>query len=232
VTLVASKTYYEILGVDKNATKAQLRSAYRNLAKQNHPDVTSGSQNKMQELNRAWLILSDLSTRNEYDSILFQDDIEEVAIPQPQPMPQTKLTRRQAWSAGVQTQVEKLVYQAGRSATQTLLLKNHQQVRSDYDDLLPALAKEIANDTEARVRSARAAGTTPLDLGVASTLVGIRFVANEIKRQSPPITKSQILKAELLDRMWDILAYELTHELVVSLGGNPKLAEYLNNQPK
>ena len=65
------KDYYEILGVDKNATEAQIKSAYRKLAKKYHPDVdkSSSAQEKFKDINEAYEVLSDKQKRERYDSL-------------------------------------------------------------------------------------------------------------------------------------------------------------------
>ena len=65
------KDYYEILGVDKKATEAQIKSAYRKLAKKYHPDVdkSSSAQEKFKDINEAYEVLSDKQKRQRYDSL-------------------------------------------------------------------------------------------------------------------------------------------------------------------
>jgi hypothetical protein len=61
------RDYYEILGIDKNATPAEIKSAFRHLATKLHPDVSPGTEEEFKILNEAWLILSDPDKRNSYD---------------------------------------------------------------------------------------------------------------------------------------------------------------------
>ena len=66
----ASSDYYSVLGLDRRCTTAQIRAAYRLLAKQHHPDVNGNSPGtvaRLQELNAAHETLSDLERRRAYD---------------------------------------------------------------------------------------------------------------------------------------------------------------------
>ena len=66
---MASRDYYEILGVSRNATADELKAAFRKLARQYHPDVNkeAGAEEKFKELNEAYAILSDPEKRAAYD---------------------------------------------------------------------------------------------------------------------------------------------------------------------
>ena len=64
------KNYYEILGVDKNATPEQIKAAYRKLAMKYHPDRNQGDEaaaEKFKEINEAHETLSDEQKRAAYD---------------------------------------------------------------------------------------------------------------------------------------------------------------------
>ena len=65
-----NRDYYEVLGVDKGADDAAIKSAYRKLAKQYHPDLHPGdkaAEAKFKEVNEAYSVLSDAEKRAAYD---------------------------------------------------------------------------------------------------------------------------------------------------------------------
>jgi len=65
-----SESYYDILGINENATKEEIRKAYRILSLQNHPDRNHNNPNAKnicQKLNEAYQVLSDEQKRAEYD---------------------------------------------------------------------------------------------------------------------------------------------------------------------
>lgn len=219
-------THYELLGVTPDCSFDELRTAYRRLAREHHPDVATASvqTNSMAAVNEAWRVLSDTRLRERYDATV------EVPRPVPAQAPHRPPpgTRRQAWAAGVQAQMARLSRLAGRSATQTLLIRNPRGGRPAYEAVVDDLVAKLATDVESRVRAARAAGAAPLDLGVAATLVGVRTVADCMRRDAPlGVTPESLMAAELLDRMWDVLAHELPVQLTTSLGGNPHVAQVL-----
>lgn len=63
-----SKNYYEVLGINKSASKDDIKKAFRKLAHQYHPDKKSGNADKFKEVNEAYTVLSDDKKRAEYDS--------------------------------------------------------------------------------------------------------------------------------------------------------------------
>jgi len=62
-----SKDYYSILGVDKNASKDEIKKAFRKLAHEHHPDKGNGNADKFKEINEAYQVLSNDSKRQQYD---------------------------------------------------------------------------------------------------------------------------------------------------------------------
>lgn len=62
-----SKDYYQVLGVNKGASKDEIKKAFRKLAHQYHPDKPGGNDAKFKEVNEAYQVLSDDSKRAQYD---------------------------------------------------------------------------------------------------------------------------------------------------------------------
>ncbi len=65
----SKRDYYEILGLQRDASADELKRAYRRLARQYHPDVNkeSGSEEQFKEINEAYEVLSDQEKRARYD---------------------------------------------------------------------------------------------------------------------------------------------------------------------
>ena len=67
---MANKDYYSILGIDKNASEDDIKSAYRKLAKKYHPDLNKDNPDaaeKFKEINEAYEVLGDKQKRSNYD---------------------------------------------------------------------------------------------------------------------------------------------------------------------
>ena len=63
------RDYYEVLGVSRDATDAEIKKAYRKLSKKYHPDINkeAGAEDKFKEVSEAYEILSDAQKRAAYD---------------------------------------------------------------------------------------------------------------------------------------------------------------------
>lgn len=62
------KDLYAVLGVSKNATEAEIKSAYRKLARKYHPDVNKNEAEKFKEISAAYEIVGDKEKRKKYDN--------------------------------------------------------------------------------------------------------------------------------------------------------------------
>jgi len=68
--LNGKRDYYEVLGISKTATEQEIKSAYRKMALQHHPDrnpENQDSEEKFKEAAEAYSILSDPQKRSQYD---------------------------------------------------------------------------------------------------------------------------------------------------------------------
>src|SRR5215831_11112220 len=67
---MAKRDFYEVLGVSKGASEADIKKAYRRLARKLHPDVNPGdkaAQKRFQEVQEAYDVLRDAEKRRAYD---------------------------------------------------------------------------------------------------------------------------------------------------------------------
>ena len=80
------RDYYEVLGIDRNASKTQIKLAYRRLSKKYHPDKNKkdlSAKQKFIEIHEAYEILSDPKRKSQYDNIglsepFFGNDFESI----------------------------------------------------------------------------------------------------------------------------------------------------------
>ncbi len=62
-----AKDYYEVLGVSRDASKDEIKKAYRKMAHKYHPDKDTGDEAKFKEVNEAYQVLSDDQKKSQYD---------------------------------------------------------------------------------------------------------------------------------------------------------------------
>jgi molecular chaperone DnaJ len=62
-----AKDYYDILGVDRNASQEEIKKAFRKLAHKYHPDKETGDEQTFKEISEAYNVLSDEQKRAQYD---------------------------------------------------------------------------------------------------------------------------------------------------------------------
>ena len=69
--MASSKDYYETLGVSKDASADEIKSAFRKMAKKYHPDINKepGAEAKFKEIGEAYAVLSDPDKRRQYDQL-------------------------------------------------------------------------------------------------------------------------------------------------------------------
>lgn len=65
------RDYYEVLGVDKNASEADIKKAFKKMARKYHPDLNPDKKKeaeaKFKEVNEAYEVLSDAQKKAQYD---------------------------------------------------------------------------------------------------------------------------------------------------------------------
>ncbi|MBR2293058.1 MAG: molecular chaperone DnaJ [Clostridia bacterium] len=70
--MAEKRDYYEVLGLNKSAGDAEIKKAYRSLAKKYHPDMNPGdaeAEAKFKEINEAYAVLSDAEKKAKYDQL-------------------------------------------------------------------------------------------------------------------------------------------------------------------
>jgi hypothetical protein len=255
-TVDGTGSFYDRLGVPAGADAATLHRAYRSLAKRWHPDHAPDrgeASARMVLINEAWRVLGDPARRAAYDAALataMRRDRPATGRPpsataasttawtstahadQPhwaEAAPPEGSSRKDAWFAGLRVQVVRHTREAARSASLALALRRRGRPRAVYDAQIDPIIACVAAHVPERVKRARAAGAAPLDLGLATALVGLHELAGGLRRRGDLLgwTSTRHVQAEMIDRMWDTLAHGVSHELAHALGGNPHVSRGL-----
>ena len=82
-----AKSYFAILGISPNATVDEIRSAYRRLAKEFHPDHYTGSSRRFRDIQEAYAVLGNSRRRREYEKSIRKVLIRTPLKPTPYPEP-------------------------------------------------------------------------------------------------------------------------------------------------
>ena len=85
-----AKSYFAILGLSRKATADEIRSAYRRLAKEFHPDRYAGGSERFQEVQEAYAVLGNHHKRREYEQIIrnrpLKTPLRRGNFPEPEPL--------------------------------------------------------------------------------------------------------------------------------------------------
>jgi len=85
-----AKSYFAILGISPNATADEIRSAYRRLAKEFHPDRYEGGSQTFMEIQEAYAVLGDIRKRHEYErklsKVARKTPLRRTIYPEPEPL--------------------------------------------------------------------------------------------------------------------------------------------------
>jgi DnaJ-class molecular chaperone len=85
-----AKSYFAILGISSNATADEIRSAYRRLAKEFHPDHYAGSSERFRDIQEAYAVLGNSQRRREYEQnirkVSQKTPLRRAAFPEPEPL--------------------------------------------------------------------------------------------------------------------------------------------------
>jgi len=243
----AQPCLYARLEVEPDADLDALRAAYRRMARRLHPDLHGNggidTQLAMAAVNEAWQVLSHPDRRALYDAdrrtraarTARAEPRTGAARPEPVLRPETPerarfvVTRKEAWLAGMAMRIRFLAGYAGRSAAQAMLLRHPGTARDDWEAIVPLICQQLTVDVAERIRDARAAGAAPLDLANAACLIGLRTYGAELLGGGTAFDE-RVRHAEMVDRMYETLAYELPRELVQQLGNAPRVLRSLTGR--
>tara|TARA_Y100001970_G_scaffold258429_1_gene338315 strand:+ start:32750 stop:33310 length:561 start_codon:yes stop_codon:yes gene_type:complete len=184
----------------------------------------------MQQLNRAWFVLSDPDRRFKYDQSLQRTRPPDTPEKQ-QPPRDNQRNVKANWFESLHRQSTRLGFEAAKSATRALATR-HKCPQETYAELAESIVRNLATDVKAKAQLARSAGSAPLDLALVVALVGVKERCEQLLRAciDNEVSQRNIREAQLLDRMWDNLAHGISRDIEMQLGGNPRILKALTGR--
>lgn len=141
------RDYYEVLGVSRGATEADIKRAFRELARKHHPDVNPQGGESFREINEAYAVLSDRESRARYDRWGHPDDGSTgfgAVVDAAQEMINEVLRRRRNRQKGrdLRYTLEVTFEEAAFGATKTIQVPDGEGRTREFTVILPAGSKE------------------------------------------------------------------------------------------
>lgn len=141
------RDYYEVLGVSRGATEADIKRAFRELARKHHPDVNPHGDESFREINEAYAVLSDRESRARYDRWGHPDDGSTgfgAVVDAAQEMINEVLRRRRNRQKGrdLRYTLEVTFEEAAFGATKTIQVPDGEGRTREFTVILPAGSKE------------------------------------------------------------------------------------------
>jgi DnaJ-class molecular chaperone len=141
------RDYYEVLGVDRGATEADIKRAFRELARKHHPDVNPVGGEQFREINEAYAVLSDREQRARYDRWGHPDDGStgfSAVVDAAQEMINEVLRRRRGRQKGrdLRYTLEVTFEEAAFGASKTIQVPDAEGRTRDFTVVVPAGTKD------------------------------------------------------------------------------------------
>ena len=95
-----AKSYFAILGIPPHATVDEIRSAYRQLAKEFHPDHYAGGSARFQDIQEAYTVLGNRRRRREYEQSIRKVSIKTTLRPSRYPEPEPLIPEESPFDLG------------------------------------------------------------------------------------------------------------------------------------
>lgn len=141
------RDYYEVLGVDRNATEADIKRAFRELARKHHPDMNPQGGESFREINEAYAVLCDREQRARYDRWGHPDDGSTgfgAVVDAAQEIINDVLRRRRSKQKGrdLRYTLEVTFEEAAFGTSKTIQVPNGEGRTRDFTVVVPAGSKE------------------------------------------------------------------------------------------